>query len=366
MKIEKKLLANEIRKACGRKVEGKAAGMSEGGKNTGADFLAEQLSPAVVEGLGYQSIIMSRARVYDVSSVQGNLFIQPWFDSSLEDEPSSGTRAYWVGEAGTKTASVPATDALRLQLGKLCVKVTLTDELLEDDERLVDYIVTESVSKLAQKIDKAGFLGMAKPIRGVMGDGDGATLTATASNDITDTQIIGFLDLIHPMATAAEWFISKAQESNILYLAYDTSNALVFDANIGRYRLFGRPVTVVPGLVANPYHVCLADFSRYVVFHKAVTIRLDPHLNFETDQTTILVEMRIAGGMAVNVSELDDTNGYAWVVCPNGGEAGASSSSSSSSLSSESSESSESSLGISSKSSLSSLGISSESSNTPG
>ena len=354
-----KEFANTIKSICGKSI----VGASESGVGTGFQLVSPSIQTEIMDGLKYTSKVMSKARVYDVSAIQGNTFIQPWFDSSLEDEPSTGTRCYFVDEGGTKTESIPLEDATAFKLGKITCKITFTDYLLEDNERIVDWFISQSQSKIAQKIDKKSFFGVGLPIKGVLGDGDNATVeVATAANVFSKANAVSFINALHPSAENAEWYFSKLQEKTILSQDYTQQNALVFEN--GKYYLFGRPVNILPALTSSPYSAVLADFTNYVFFHKTITIRRDPQTNFLTDQTTLLVEMRIAGGMCINTSKLDDGTTYGFVVAEEGGEAGGSSSSSSSSSESSQSLSSSSSSEGNSELSSSSSSESTESSST--
>lgn len=363
-------------KAIGSKLQtlrNKASGMSIGVAADGGALDGTEIVRAVIDAIPeYSDSILKGLRWVEVQLNSASI---PFDGDSIETEPSTGTRAYWVNEGVQKTISVPIIGTTQVECKKIVVRIPVTDELLADAVRLGEYLTRVASRKIAQRIAKEAMTGT-NAIKGVMSDGDSATIVVPCTNLAAPTlaELKAAVDVINPLASPT-WYVCPALYSYIAggMAAVDNlkSKALQFEG--GKYYLFGFPVERTPWLDGTDYAWLLGDFSQYVVvYHPPQPIISSDTPRFEYDESEFRLVLRCAGRPAVALQDADDSETYAWWVTHDGGSAAGSSSSSTqddesskSSLSSASSPSSpKSNSSDSSLSSLSSLSTLSSQSNS--
>lgn len=349
-KIEKKDIGSALQKFISKdKVETKAvAGIAESVPAAAGYLVNNSIIGEILSVVNTNHRIFNSVRKFQVDGVNASGYVSiPALVTKNTTEPASGTRAYWTDEAATLTRSTPVTAGWNAQLKKITVRCAVTDELYFDQKLLAESIMVEGESKILDLVEREILLGVGKSIKGVAGDGDWGTIGVSTSSDITEAEMKNYVAALHPDAVNAEWYVTPQQYDSIISTNYTADNALVFEGGV--YYLFGYRLNKSKFLIGQPYSIVLGDFSKYVLVYQLMQIKESNQFLYDTDQSEIKFNFRIAGmGFGFNES-LDDGNEYGWFVVPDGGYAQMSSSSSS-----ESSGSSESGPMMSSSSSKSS------------
>ena len=342
----------------------KAATGNNTQNDTDGGYLETQaIVSEIIDNLKTKSILWDSATKYTIT--KGNGLKLPYNNTSIETTPTTGARAYWVEEADQSTLSKVQFGAKNIICGKLIVRVNVTDELIEDSAPLAQFIIDQGTKAIMHAVQYHMLRGSStQAIKGIANAADQATLVSNCSADITEAEIIEFVDKLNPIYhDDAAWFIAPQQYTQLWSLNYTNETALCMQNGVPY--LYGFPVYVLPQLTSDPYHVVLGAFSVYNLVYRS-DISVADKVRFDSDETEFRIVLRIGGDVLAENQTLDDGNTYAAFVVADGGEANASSSSSSSSSeSSQSSSSSSSSEGNSESSqSSSSEGYSSESSSS--
>jgi len=349
-------------KSIGEYLKKAATGNNESVDSEGGYLVTHEIVDRIYDVLKLTSPMYDKAQKFTLSGGRGaNGLKIPYNNSALTTEPSTGARAYWVKEAAQKTISKPQIGMSDISTEKLVVRIPVTDELNSDSSVLAQYVIDQAAKAIKNAIEYYMIHGASdEAIKGIANAADKATLASNAAADVTEAELVGFVDKLNPIyLNSAEWYVSPQQFSVICMINYTSENTLQFEG--GQYWLFGMPVNVSPLLVADPYHIILGDWSVYGIVQKEIQIARSEHIRFDYDETEFRLVMRIGGDVLAETQVLNDGVTYAAFVVPTDGEANASSSSSSSSSSQSSSSSSSSS--VDSSSSSSSVDSSSSSSN---
>lgn len=343
-----------------------ATGNNEAVNSDGGHLIAQAVVSEIVDNLELASPLWDKARKFPLEGYGNNGLRIPYNNTSGEVTATTGARAYWVAEAGEKTISKAQIGQSAITCGKLVVRIPTTDELKQDSTLLADFIVDEATKAITNSVEYYMIRGSStQAVQGIANAADKATLISNCSANITEGQMVGFVDKLNPIYhNTAEWYVSPQQYTTLVANTdYTNETALVWDSSIAKYRLMGFPVTALPQLTGDPYHIILGDFGVYGLVYR-LDINVSEHIRFDYDESEWRIVMRIGGHVLTESQVLQDGNTYGAFVVPEGGEAAGSSSSSSSSSSSHSSSSSSSSVEYSSSSS--SVDSSSSSSSSSG
>ena len=116
------------RKQIGEYILKSASGNNETVDVDGGYLVSRSIINEIIDTLKYQSVLFNKARKLNIPTGQGNGIKVPYSITDLTNEPSTGTRAYWVSEAAQKTISKPQLAQADLQFGKLVVRVPVTED----------------------------------------------------------------------------------------------------------------------------------------------------------------------------------------------------------------------------------------------
>lgn len=169
--------------------EVKATYQNETTATDGAEFVFDLFSRSVY------SIFEKFDLVKELSTlnITGKSINLPRYDGGVE--------AYWIDEGANFTSSKASTGNIKVDIYKLGVLVSLTDEMMADDmttETLFNLIITETGVKFALKIEDEVLNGTSGKMEGILTNSDVKVVTsnATAFKDITEEDIIGADGLI--------------------------------------------------------------------------------------------------------------------------------------------------------------------------
>jgi len=221
-----------------------------------------------------------------------------------------GIRAYWLAEAGTKTASQPAFAQVSLELKKLIGLCYATDELLQDAPMLEAWIKTMFAKEFEFKLIDAVINGdgAGKPL-GIMSAPAAISVTAETSQ-AADTVIFENISkmwarMYAPCRPNAVWFISQDIEPELdkMSVAVGTGGSAVYlpagGLNDSPYsKLKGRPVLPIEQCdnLGDTGDIILADLSQYILIDKGgMQSASSIHVNFTTDETAFRFVYRVDG-----------------------------------------------------------------------
>src|SRR5512135_2841056 len=121
-----------------------------------------------------------------------------------------GILAYWLSEAGTKTASAPKFRQIELSLKKLVGLAYCSDELLEDATAL-EAVIREGFNeefgfRLADSVINGSGAGM--PL-GILNSGAKVSFTRTTASRVGSLDVIGMWARMYaPSRANAVWFVN--------------------------------------------------------------------------------------------------------------------------------------------------------------
>lgn len=128
---------------------------SEGGFLVQQDFVAELLRRSYETG-----VLASRIRRIGISANSNGLKIPAVAENSrVNGSRWGGVQTFWLGEAGTKTPSMPAFREMEWDLKKLIGLCYATDELIQDAAALEGYINMAFGEEFGYALDAAIFNG---------------------------------------------------------------------------------------------------------------------------------------------------------------------------------------------------------------
>jgi HK97 family phage major capsid protein len=303
----------------------------------GADFvgsLTETASKAVLglnEGVGSQGGFLVGtdraggllARVYEVGEILRRVKMTGISANSngmtfnAEDETSradgsrrGGVQAYWMAEAGDKTASKPKFRQIELKLKKEAGLVYATDELLQDANALESYIMSmlpEELNFVAEDSIING-TGVGMPL-GILASGALVSVpkeTAQAADTVVGINVLKMWSRMWGRSRKnAVWLINQDVEPQLygLEIPMGTGGQLIYMPPGGisgtpYATIFGREVIAVEycSTVGTVGDIILADFSQYQAIEKGgIQSASSIHVQFLTDQTVYRFIMRIDG-----------------------------------------------------------------------
>ncbi len=291
-----------------------ALGMNEAVPQEGGIFLTTEIANEI-ELMTRAGAILSRVdrstMTGPVNSIRFNMLNET---SRVDGSRSGGVRAYWLEEAGTKTASQPTFRGVELRAWKLAALGYATDEMLQDVGFLGNFLLDAFSEELRFKAEDAIIrgtgAGMPLGILNAVGTPvievaiDSGQVLADGYSFTNITSMWGRLD-VRSQANAV-WLVNQAVQPLLqgMTMNLGTTSYPVYMppgglSTAGYGTLFGRPVVPVEYMPApgTPGDVMLADLSQYRFVEKAGGIQTASsiHVQFVTDQTAFRAVWRVGG-----------------------------------------------------------------------
>ena len=251
---------------------------SEGGFLVQTDFVSELLKRTYELGA-----LASRARKIGVSANANGLTMNAIAETSRATGSRwGGVQSYWLHEAGTKTASMPAFRQIELKLKKLIGMCYATDELLQDTSALESIISQAFAEDFAWMVDNAIYrgTGVGQPL-GITGHAATVAVGAEpgqAANTILYENIVNMYSRMFARSRGnAVWFINQDIEPQLftMSLAVGVGGVPVYmpagGASASPYgTLMGRPVIPIEhaSTLGTVGDITLADLSQYLMIDK--------------------------------------------------------------------------------------------------
>ena len=283
-------------------------GLSEGVPADGGFLVQTDFATALLEKTFASSDLLSRVFKMPISANSNSIKIPAVSDASRADGSRfGGIRAYWMNEAGSKTASAPTFKQVALELKKLVGYTTCTDELLEDAPALESWIMQafakEFDFKLADAIINGD--GAGKPL-GILNSPCLVTVTAETGQGASTIVAENIIKMwASRFGTNYVWLINQNIEPQLytMALAVGSGGIPVYMPAGGLSgapygTLFGKPVIPCEqcASLGTAGDIILADLSQYVMISKGnMQSASSIHVNFQTDQTAFRFVYRCDG-----------------------------------------------------------------------
>ena len=254
--------------------------------------------------------ILSRVTRLPISGNSNSISIPVAKDDTESAGIFGGIKAYWLGEAGTKTPSHPELETMSLKLKKLAVVVPTTDELLQDAAALEAWIRLGSNKALVKEAEKQILrgTGVGQPL-GILNSACLVTVTKEVgqlADTIVYENIKNMWSRMSPDSrTNAIWLINQSIEPELygMGITVGVGGSPVYmpagGASASPYgTLFGRPV--VPSnycsKLGDKGDIMLCDFSEFLLIEKGgIQEAVSVDYAFITDETYYRFVMRLDG-----------------------------------------------------------------------
>jgi len=284
---------------------------SQGGFLVQPDFATELLNVTRETGL-----LVGKVRKIPVSATANGLKVNAVKETSRADGSRwGGIRAYWLDEAGDKTASKPKFRQVELSLKKLIGLVYANDELLQDAAALEEVIRQGFAEEFGFKLDDGivNGSGAGQPL-GILNSGalvSQAKETGQAATTIVAENIEKMYSRMDPRSLSkAEWYINQDTWPQLFQLHHKvgTGGVPVFVPNNGLSEapygtLLGRPIVPIEqcATLGTVGDIIFADLSQYVMIDKGgIQSASSIHVKFTNDETVFRFVYRVDGQPMLN------------------------------------------------------------------
>ena len=283
-----------------------ASGLSEAVPSDGGFLVQQDIATGIYESM--RSIgreVLSRV---DMMSVVGNGMKIPAVAETTyaSGVVAGGVSAYWMEEAGTKTASKPQFRVMDLSLKKCAALVYATDELLGDAAALSRFISEKAPMAINWQIEDAIINGdgAGKPL-GVLNGGGLVTVakeTSQTAKTVVTANIVKMFSRLMPSSIAnSAWFVNPDVLPQLMQLSLN-NNPLWMQNN----NLVGGPLGTLLGRPVIPCEYCatlgtegdilLMDLGQYQGIEKAgIEEAMSIHVKFVNDESTFRFVKRFDG-----------------------------------------------------------------------
>jgi HK97 family phage major capsid protein len=243
-------------------------------------------------------------------------------DTTHANNLLGGIVAYWLEEAGSKTASQPTIGQIKLSAEKLIGYTEASDELLEDSAIGLEALLKKLFASAIAWYEDYAFLrgnGVGQPL-GILNSPALATIARGTGTTVKYADLVNMLIKLLPNSYGkAVWLFSQSTMGQVFNLK-DSNNNLIFPGGTFAPGVAGKVPTTLLGM---PYifteklpvlgvtgDVLLADLSWYYVGDReALTVNSSEHVKFTTDQTVWRFVQRVDGQPALKSTlTLKDTS----------------------------------------------------------
>lgn len=221
-----------------------------------------------------------------------------------------GVRAYWLAEAGQKTASRPKLRQIEILLQKMAAMYVATDELLGDTTALESVVRPAFVEEMSFTLDDALIRGTGAGMPLGILNADALVTVSKETGQAADTVILENVDkmlvrLLPGSVGKATWYINQEVWPQLFNLQQVIGvggvPAFIAPGQAGASpfgNLRGRPVQVIEqaSAIGDLGDIVLADWSQYVLVRKGgIQSASSIHVYFDTDETAFRWVLRVNG-----------------------------------------------------------------------
>lgn len=232
-------------------------------------------------------------------------------DETNPGASGGGIQAYWEGEGDQKGQSKPNLKQTTARLNKLAAIVPVTDEMLDDQAQMSNYLRSKTPEVFDARVNDAiiAGTGVGMPL-GILNSGGLITVAKESGQDggtVLFQNIVNMWARLRARSRAgAVWIINQDIEPQLMSMQFPgTGTAVPAYMPAGGLsdspyaRLLGRPVIATESAEAlgSPGDIILGDLSQYLTVSKVGGIRQDVsiHLWFDFDITAFRFVLRLAG-----------------------------------------------------------------------
>lgn len=286
----------------------KQLGLNEGIPSEGGVLVQQDLQPGLIKRAYDLAVLAGRVNRFPVSANANGIRLNAVAETSrVRGSRWGGVRAYWLGEAGTKTPSMPEFRQMQLDLKKLIGLCYATDELLQDSSALESIITQAFGEEFAYEIDDAIYRGSGagRPV-GMLGHASAVNVARSVAGAINHEDIVAMWSRMWGRSRAnAIWVYNQDCEPSLytMGLAVGVGGVPSFMPPGG---LSGAPYATLMGRPAIPLEqasslgelgdIALIDPSQYVAIDKGgIQTASSIHVQFLTDQTAFRFVYRFDG-----------------------------------------------------------------------
>lgn len=286
----------------------KQTGMNEGLGSEGGFLVQQDFSNTLLQPAFQTGILASRVSPITVSANSNGLVFNAVAETSrVTGSRFGGLQAYWLGEGGTKTPTMPALRRERLDLKKLIGLYYATDELLQDASALQSMVANWFRSEFAWMLDNAILNGPGggQPL-GMSVSPALVAAARTLAGTISHEDILAmWTRMVASSRANAIWVYNQDCEAALysMGLAVGVGGVPSFMPPGG---LSGAPYATLMGRPAIPMEQCatlgtqgdimLIDPTQYIAIDKGgIQSASSIHLAFLTDETAFRFVYRYDG-----------------------------------------------------------------------
>ncbi len=286
------------------RVDPRLKALGEGTDSAGGFLVPEEFKATLLSRSLERSVVRPYATVIPMAS--DTLNIPKVVDTSHASSLFGGVVAYWLEEAGTKTATDPVFGHVKLIAKKLTGYTFASDELLEDSAIALEALLTQQFGAAIGWYEDLAFLrgtGVGQPL-GIFGSGAlvqpfRATVNTVALADLANIMARVYPDSLYGPNTI--WILSPAVLAQLCTLVATVITWLpVATGAAGRIpaTILGMPFKVtekVPTL-GTTGDIGLYDLSYYLIGdRKDLRVDTSIHARFTTDETAWRFVERVDG-----------------------------------------------------------------------
>jgi HK97 family phage major capsid protein len=280
--------------------------LNEGTGSGGGFMVPETYAAEMLDAAMEQSIVLSRARTYPMTSEVKNI---AGFDASTNAAGTlfGGIESQWIGEGNTADTTNPKFRKIKLKAKKLALFCSASNEVAEDGMDLEGQLDGAMRQANGWFLDYA-FLrgtGAGQPL-GVLNDPALVSVTKESGQEadtiLNENLIKMFARLAPGCVNNSVWVANSTCIPQLLTLYAPTALTgqfiPVLRENGGGWQLLTRPVLFTEKLpaVGEKGDILLADFSQYAVgLRREVTLEKSMHVRFMQDETVWRAICRVDG-----------------------------------------------------------------------
>ena len=288
-----------------------ATGLSESQPSEGGFLVQTDFASEIMKKTYETSVVFNRARNIPISTNANGLKIN-YVDETSRANGSrwGGVQAYWIEEAGTKTASKPKFGQMQLSLKKLVALYYATDEVLQDAAALGAIASQAFSEEIGFKLDDAliNGTGAGQPV-GIL---KAACLVTVAKEGGQVAKTI-LWDNIQKMYAQfwgrslanGVWLINQSGLTQLMSMTIPVGTGGIpvwMPANLAQGRpnstLMGMPVIAIEqcATLGTVGDIILVDMSQYVVITKGgLQSAQSIHVRFINDESVFRFVFRVDG-----------------------------------------------------------------------
>lgn len=287
-----------------------ATGLSEAVPSDGSFLVQQDFSTTLLEDTFSTGLLPSRCRRIPISGSANSIKLPGVDETSRASTRFGGILAYWLDEAGTKTASKPKFRQITLDLKKLIGLVYATDELLQDAAALEAFCRRGFAAEFGFRLDDAiiNGVGGGQPL-GILAAGSLVSVAkeaGQAADTVVTENIVKMYARMFPSSVPnAVWLVNQAVLPHLytMSLSVGTGGSAVFMPAGGLSQspyntLLGRPVIVLEQCAAlgDLGDIIFADMNGYLLAEKGgMQSDMSIHVAFTTDESCFRFVLRVDG-----------------------------------------------------------------------